>query len=114
VPLYPGAQYIASYNAGRNQRFYLYGTTASFVDLVTFYRTVLKQRGTWCLMLQRPTSSTSGDFGRNDVLSPRVTVKISVADLAGLSESSPGGVPARFPTVIQIVRHRNHKRAPTP
>src|SRR5579862_1334060 len=28
VPLYPGAQFIASYDAGRGQRFYLYGSTA--------------------------------------------------------------------------------------
>ena len=28
----PGAQFIASYDAGRGQRFYLFGSTASFVD----------------------------------------------------------------------------------
>ena len=26
VPIYPGAQFIASYDAGRGQRFYLFGT----------------------------------------------------------------------------------------
>src|SRR5690349_14806060 len=45
VQLYPGAQFLASYDAGRGQRYYLFGTTASFVDVVAFYRTVLKQRG---------------------------------------------------------------------
>src|SRR4051812_8901109 len=43
IPLYPGAQYIKSYDAGRGQRFYLFGTTAPFVDLVTYYRERLKQ-----------------------------------------------------------------------
>src|SRR5262245_50435491 len=45
VPIYPGAQYLKSYDAGRGQKFYLYGSTASFVDLVTYYRERLKQRG---------------------------------------------------------------------
>src|SRR5437868_7335597 len=45
VLVYPGAQYLTSYDAGRGQRIYLYGTTASFPDLVTWYRTVLKQKG---------------------------------------------------------------------
>ena len=45
VPVYPGAQFIASYDAGRDQRYYIFGLTASFSVLVTYYRTVLKQRG---------------------------------------------------------------------
>src|SRR5262245_6101795 len=45
VPIYPGAQFIASYDAGRGQRYYIFGTAATFVDLVTYYRTVLKQKG---------------------------------------------------------------------
>ena len=27
VPLYPGAQFLTSYDAGRGQRFYIFGTT---------------------------------------------------------------------------------------
>ena len=42
VPLYPGSQFITAYDTGRGQRFYLFGTTGSFVTLVTYYRTVLK------------------------------------------------------------------------
>ena len=45
VPVYPGAQFLASYNAGRGQRYYIFGSAASFTDLVTYYRTVLKQKG---------------------------------------------------------------------
>src|SRR5437016_4554310 len=45
VTIYPGAQFIASYDAGRDQRYYLFGSTGSFVDLVAYYRTVLKQKG---------------------------------------------------------------------
>ena len=45
VPIFPNAQFVASYNAGRGQRYYIFGTAASFVDLVNYYRTTLKQRG---------------------------------------------------------------------
>src|SRR5579864_8156269 len=45
VPIFPNAQFIASYNAGRGQRYYIFGTAGSFVDLVNYYRTTLKQRG---------------------------------------------------------------------
>jgi hypothetical protein len=45
VPVYPGAQFIRSYDAGRGQRYYIFGTAGSFVDLVAYYRSVLKQRG---------------------------------------------------------------------
>src|SRR5262245_5193467 len=45
APIYPGAQYLTSYDAGRGQRFYIFGSTASFLDLVAYYRTTLKQKG---------------------------------------------------------------------
>src|SRR5690349_8159503 len=32
VPIYPGAQFLTSYDAGRDQRYYLFGSAASFVD----------------------------------------------------------------------------------
>src|ERR1700691_2855805 len=31
VPIYPGAQFLASYDAGRGQRYYIFGSAASFV-----------------------------------------------------------------------------------
>src|SRR5258705_1776662 len=44
-PVYPAAQFIASYDAGRAQRYYIFGTMASFVDLVTYYLAQLKDKG---------------------------------------------------------------------
>ena len=35
VVVYPGAQFLLSFDAGRGQRHYFFGSTASFVDLVT-------------------------------------------------------------------------------
>ena len=105
VPLYPGAQFLTSYDAGRGQRFYLYGAAASFVDIVTFYRTVLKQRGE--LIFDAPATHQF-DVGRfreeTMAFPPGVTVKEFQSEISqGYPNPKPGGQPARFPTVIQIV-----------
>ena len=44
-PIYPNAQFIASYDAGRGQRYYLFGSELSFAALVKYYQTVLKNQG---------------------------------------------------------------------
>jgi hypothetical protein len=105
VAVYPGAQFLGSYNAGRNQRFYLFGSSAEFTVLVTYYRTLLKQRGD--LVYEVPATHQF-DVGRFDddtmAFPPGVTIKDFQSDLSqGYPNPKPGGQPARFPTVIQIV-----------
>jgi hypothetical protein len=105
VPIYPGAQFLASYDAGRGQRFYMFGTTASFTDLVAFYRNVLKQRGD--LVFDAPATHQF-DVGRfreeTMAFPPGVTIKDFQSQLSqGYPNPKLGGQPARFPTVIQIV-----------
>jgi hypothetical protein len=105
VQLYPGAQFLASYDAGRGQRYYLFGTSASFVDVVAYYRTVLKQRGD--LVFDAPATHQF-DIGRfreeTMAFPPSVTVKeFQSAVSQGYPNPRPDGQPARFPTVIQIV-----------
>jgi hypothetical protein len=105
VAVYPGSQFIGSYNAGRNQRFYLFGSAAEFTVLVTYYRTLLKQRGD---VVYEVPATHQFDIGRfdNDTMAfpPGVTIKDFQSDLSqGYPNPKPGGQPARFPTVIQIV-----------
>jgi hypothetical protein len=105
VPLYPGAQFLTSYDAGRGQRYYLFGTTGSFVALVTYYRTLLKQRGE--LVFEAPATHQF-DIGRfreeTMAFPPSVTIKDYQSDISqGYPNPKPGGEPARFPTIIQIV-----------
>jgi hypothetical protein len=105
LPLYPGAQFIASYDAGRDQRYYLFGSAGSFVDLVAFYRTVLKQKGD---VVYDVPATHEFDVGRFDektmAFPPGVTIKDFQSDLSqGFPNPKPGGQPARFPTIIQIV-----------
>jgi hypothetical protein len=105
VPVYPGAQFIASYDAGRGQRYYLFGTNATFVEIVAYYRTLLKQRGD--LVYEQPPIHMF-DVGRfreeTMAFPPGVTVKdYTWGGSEGYMNPKPGGTPARFRTVIQIV-----------
>jgi hypothetical protein len=105
VPLYPGAQFLASYDAGRGQRYFLFGSTASFIEVVTFYRSALKQKGDLVFDAPATHEFDVGKF-REETMAfpPGVTVKDFQSQVSqGYPNPKPGGQPARFPTVIQIV-----------
>lgn len=104
-PLYPGAQFIASYDAGRGQRYLLYGATAAFTDLVNWYRTELKERGN--LVFEAPPTHMFeiGRF-RDDTMAfpPGVTLKDwTWGGSQGYPNPQRGGQPARFPSIIMMV-----------
>jgi hypothetical protein len=105
VTIYPGAQFLGSFNAGRNQRFYLFGSSAEFTVLVTYYRTLLKQRGDLVYEVPATHQFDVGRFDNNTMaFPPGVTIKDFQSELSqGYPNPKPGGQPARFPTVIQIV-----------
>ena len=105
MPIYPGAQFVRSYDAGRGQRFYLFGSLAGFVELVTYYRNVLKQKGE--LVFETPATHEF-DVGKynEDVMAfpPGVTIKDFQSEVSeGYPNPKPGAQPARFKTIIQIV-----------
>jgi hypothetical protein len=105
VPVYPGAQFLASYSAGRGQRFFLFGAAASFVDVVGFYRSVLRQKGE--LIFDAPATHEF-DIGRfreeTMAFPPGVTVKDFQSQISqGFPNPRLGAQPSHFPTVIQIV-----------
>jgi hypothetical protein len=105
IPVYPAAQFITSYDAGRGQRYFLFGTNAGFADIVTFYRTRLKQRGE--LVFEEPPVHMF-DVGRfreeTMAFPPGVTVKdYTWAGSLGYLNPKRGAEPARFRTIIQIV-----------
>jgi hypothetical protein len=105
LPIYPSAEFLASYDAGRGQRYYLFGTNTPFVQIVDYYKTVLKQRGE--LVYDEPPVHMFevGRF-REETMAfyPGVTVK-DYAWAGGLGYVNPkrGAEPARFKTIIQIV-----------
>ncbi len=105
VPIYPGAQFIASYDAGRGQRYYIFGSAATFVDLVAYYRTVLKQKGELVYEVPATHEFDVGKF-REETMAfpPGVTIKDFQSDISqGYPNPKPSGQPTHFPTIIQIV-----------
>jgi hypothetical protein len=105
LPVYPGAQFIRSYDAGRGQRYYLFGTAATFDQVVAFYRGALKQRGE--LVFERPATHMF-EVGRyraeTMAFPPGVTVKdFTWGGSPGYPNSVPNTQPPRFPTVVQLV-----------
>jgi hypothetical protein len=105
VPVYPNAVFLRSYDAGRGQRYYLFGVATPYADLVTYYRNLLKDRGN--IVFDAPPTHVFeiGRF-RDETMAfpPSVTLKdFTFSGSAGYPNPRPGGQPDRFPTVIQIV-----------
>jgi hypothetical protein len=105
VPIYPTAQFITSYDAGRGQRFYLFGVTLPFAEVVQYYRTALKTRGD--VLFETPATHQFEIARFRDesmAFPPSVTVKdYTFGGSAGYPNPNRGSQPERFPTIIQIV-----------
>ena len=104
-PLYPTAQFIASYDAGRGQRYYVFGTTAPYAEIVLYYRTQLKERGNQ-VFEQPPTHMFEIGRFREETMAfpPGVTIKDwTWGGSQGYPNPKAGGQPSRFPTIIMIV-----------
>ncbi len=105
VSIYPGSQFVASYDAGRGQRYFLFGSTASFNQVVAYYRTTLKQKGD--LVFDAPATHMFeiGKF-REETMAfpPGVTIKdYTWGGSEGFLNPRRGAQPARYPTIIQVV-----------
>ena len=105
VPIYPSAQFLTSYDAGLGQRYYLFGTQASFNEVVIYYRTILKQKGE-VVFEQPPTHLFEIGRFREETMAfpPGVTVKdYTMGGSEGYVNPKPGGTPKQFATVVQVV-----------
>jgi hypothetical protein len=104
IAIYPAAELLESYDAGQGQRYFIFGTAASFLDVVTYYRTALKNGG-------RELFKTPGmqqfDLGRYQEQSmaypPSVVVKDYVWNGSTGYLHVTGRTEKRYPTIIQIV-----------
>ena len=105
APVYPSAVFLTSYDAGRGQRFYIFGATVPFAELVGYYKTVLKQKGD-VLFEAPPTHQFETAKFRDETMAfaPSVTIKdYTYGGSAGYPNPKPGATPERYPTIIQIV-----------
>ena len=108
MPIYPAAQFIASYDAGRGQRYHVFGTSAPFDSIVAYYRSQLDERGD--RVFDEPPTHVF-EFGRYDddtmAFPPGVTVKDwTWGGSLGYPNPAPRpefGLPERFPTIFVIV-----------
>ena len=105
VSLPPNAVFLGSFNAGQGQRYYLYGSTASFAELVTYYRGVLKDRGELVFDAPAIHMFDTGRFREESMaFPPSVTVKdYTWGGRGGYLNPVRGAQPARYPTIVQIV-----------
>ena len=105
VVMYPAAQFIASYDAGKGQRYYLYGTSAPYAEIVQYFRNTLRQRGDE-VFEQPPVHQFDLGRFREETMAfpPSVTVKdYTWLGTGGYLNPKRGAQPARFATIIQVV-----------
>ncbi len=105
VPIYPAAEFITSFDAGKGQRYYLFGTTATYAEIVQYYRNTLRQRGDEVFENPPIHQFDIGRF-REETMAfpPSVTVKdYTTGGTGGYLNPKAGGKPERFATIIQIV-----------
>lgn len=104
APVYPGAVFLGSFNAGLGQRYYLFGSTADYAQVVTFYRNALKSRGSEVYDTPPVWSFDIGRFREESMAyPPSVVVRDHVAGGGRGYLHVAGTQSQRFPTVVQIV-----------
>ena len=105
APIYPSAVYLTSFDAGRGQRFYIFGATVPYAELVGYYKTVMKVKGDE-LFEAPPTHQFETAKFRDETMAfpPSVTIKdYTYGGSAGYPNPKKGASPERYPTIIQIV-----------
>ena len=102
--VFPGAQFLAGYNAGMGQHYYLYGVTAPYLEVVKWYQTQLKDRGDQ--VFAEPATHMFAQRFREESMAfpPGVTVKDwTTGGAKGFPNPKAGAQPPRFSVVIMIV-----------
>ena len=104
VPVYPNAVYLTAYDAGRGQRYYIFGARNGFDEMVLYYSTVLDERGDRVFNAPPVHVFETGRF-REDSMAfpPSVTIKDYTWNGSDGYLNPTLGETDRYPTIIQIV-----------
>ena len=104
-PIYPSARYLRSYDAGRGQRYFLFGTQSTFVDMVNYYRLLLDERGDRVFDAPATHIFEVGRFREESMaFPPGVTIKdYTWNGSEGYLHAGGEAGAERYPTIIQIV-----------
>ena len=105
TPVYPGAAFVDSFDAGRGQRYYLYGTNSAYSDIVLYYKNVLKSANNRELF--KAPAMHQFDLGRYQEETMAYPPSVVVKDY-GWNDSPgylviTGTTEKRYKTIIQIV-----------
>jgi hypothetical protein len=103
-PIFPGSQFLAAYDAGKGQRYFLYGSTKGYLELVKWYQTQLRDKGDE--VFAEPATHMFAQRFREETMAfpPGVTVKDwTSGGSKGYPNPKLGAQPALFPSVIMIV-----------
>ncbi len=104
IAAYPGAEMLDTYDAGKNQRLFVFGTNDTYDAVVTFYKTQLKKSGEEVSRTPRIQQIDLANFDANSMAQrPSVIVKdYTWPDTAGYLHVV-GTTEKRFKTLIQII-----------
>jgi hypothetical protein len=108
APIYPAADFLDAYDAGKGQRYYIFGTAAYYADIVTYYKNKLKDSGRELLKSPPMQQFDLGRF-KDDTMAypPSVVIKDYTWGLDGQRSDGylfvSGTVEKRYRTIIQIV-----------
>jgi hypothetical protein len=104
APIYPSADFLESFDAGRGQKYYIYGTNAPYIDIIAYYR---KQLGNGGQEVFRAPAMQRFDLGRFDEQTMAYPPSVVIKDYSW--NGSPGYLfvsgttEKRYKTIIQIV-----------
>ena len=104
APVYPGAKPLDVIDAGQGQRMYLFGTNASYAEIVAYYKNVLKNGGRELFKTPPMQQFDTGKFQDETMtFQPSVVVKDYTWNNQDGYLYVNGTKQERFKTIIQIV-----------
>jgi hypothetical protein len=101
--IYPASTYLTAFDVGRSQRCYLFGTTAAFLDVVTYYKQTFKDGGRELFRAPAMQQFDIGKYQEQTMAHPPTVVVKDYGDAGGGYLFVEGTTERRFRTVIQIV-----------
>jgi hypothetical protein len=104
APIYPTSEFLESFDAGRGQRYYIFGTNAAYAEIVGYYKNVMRNGGR--TIFEAPAMQ-QWDLAKFQEQTMAYPPSIVVKDYSWNGSSGylfvDGAREKRFKTVIQIV-----------
>lgn len=103
-PVYPAAQFLETFDAGKGQQYHLFGTDAPFADIVNYYKSTLKTGGRVIFQVPLMHQFDLGRFQEQTMAyPPSVVVKDYTWNGSEGYLHVSGTTSRRYKTIIQIV-----------